>query len=279
MHRPAYNALKKSLGSTGNEAQAIIFVADRKQARLTALDMITFAASEAVAADQRRFLNNDSHQDSKYMGDVNKNVSEQTLRSTLEYGVGFLHDGMSDSEKDFIKNLYKLGTIRVLVVIYTMSWSIDDLESHLVIVLDTERFDGHEHRSVEYSIPDMLQMMGRANIAVSKGSGSPSQSAKCILYCHTPKKEYFIKFLQEPLPIESQLDHSLHDHLNADIIAGTVENKQDAVDWITWTFMYRRISQNPNYYNLPGRTGQHINDFLSELIEQTVEDLQKAKCI
>lgn len=51
MHRPAYNALKKSLGSTGNEAQAIIFVADRKQARLTALDMITFAASEAVAAD------------------------------------------------------------------------------------------------------------------------------------------------------------------------------------------------------------------------------------
>lgn len=279
MHRPAYNALKKSLGSTGNEAQAIIFVADRKQARLTALDMITFAASEAVAADQRRFLNNDSHQDSKYMGDVNKNVSEQTLRSTLEYGVGFLHDGMSDSEKDFIKNLYKLGTIRVLVVIYTMSWSIDDLESHLVIVLDTERFDGHEHRSVEYSIPDMLQMMGRANIAVSKGSGSPSQSAKCILYCHTPKKEYFIKFLQEPLPIESQLDHSIHDHLNADIIAGTVENKQDAVDWITWTFMYRRISQNPNYYNLPGRTGQHINDFLSELIEQTVEDLQKAKCI
>lgn len=279
MHRPAYNALKKSLGSTGNEAQAIIFVADRKQARLTALDMITFAASEAVAADQRRFLNNDSHQDSKYMGDVNKNVSEQTLRSTLEYGVGFLHDGMSDSEKDFIKNLYKLGTIRVLVVIYTMSWSIDDLESHLVIVLDAERFDGHEHRSVEYSIPDMLQMMGRANIAVSKGTGSPSQSAKCILYCHTPKKEYFIKFLQEPLPIESQLDHSIHDHLNADIIAGTVENKQDAVDWITWTFMYRRISQNPNYYNLPGRTGQHINDFLSELIEQTVEDLQKAKCI
>jgi pre-mRNA-splicing helicase BRR2 len=43
--------------------------------------------------------------------------------------------------------------------------------------------------------------------------------------------------------------------------------------------MYRRISQNPNYYNLVGRTGQHINDFLSELIENTVDDLVKAKCI
>lgn len=37
-----------------------------------------------------------------------------------------------------------------------MSWSIDDLESHLVIVLDAEHYDGHEHRSIEYSIPDML---------------------------------------------------------------------------------------------------------------------------
>ena len=135
-----------------------------------------------------------------------------------------------------------------------MSWSIDDLESHIVIVLDAERFDGHEHRNIEYSIPDMLQMMGRAN-KTHAVKGGASQSAKCVLYCHTPRKEYFIKFLQEPLPIESQLDHSLHDHLNADVVAGTIENKQDAVEWITWTFMYRRISQNPNYYNLAGRTG------------------------
>jgi pre-mRNA-splicing helicase BRR2 len=105
-----------------------------------------------------------------------------------------------------------------------MSWTIDDLESHLVIVLDAERFDGHEHRSVEYSIPDMLQMMGRANVPLTHKSQS-SQAAKCILYCHTPRKEYFIKFLQEPLPIESQLDHSLHDHLNADVVAGTIESK------------------------------------------------------
>ena len=67
--------------------------------------------------------------------------------------------------------------------------------------------------------------------------------------------------------------------MNADVVAGTVENKQDAVDWITWTFMYRRISQNPNYYNMAGRTGSHINDFLSELVETTVDDLQRAKCI
>ena len=81
---------------------------------------------------------------------------------------------MSDPEKEFVKKLYKAGTIRLLVVIFNMSWSIDDLESHIVVLLDAERFDGHEHRSIEYSIPDVLQMIGRANVTISKGSNQAS---------------------------------------------------------------------------------------------------------
>ena len=86
------------------------------------------------------------------------------MRTTLEHGIGILHDGMNDSEMTFMKKLYQEGSIRLLIVVYTLSWTIDELESHLVIILDAERFDGQEHKSVEYSIPDMLQMMGRANL-------------------------------------------------------------------------------------------------------------------
>ena len=79
--------------------------------------------------------------------------------------------------------------------------------------------------------------------------------------------------------MESELNHYLIEHLNSEIVAKTIENKQDAIDWITWTFMYRRLSQNPNFYNLYNISGQHINDYLSELIENTVSQLESNNMI
>jgi len=97
--------------------------------------------------------------------------------------------------------------------------------------------------------------------------------------CQTSKKEFFKKFLNDPLPVESHLDHCLHDHFNAEIVTKTIENKQDAVDYLTWTFLYRRMTNNPNYYNLQGVTHRHLSDHLSELVENTLHDLEQSKCI
>ena len=116
-------------------------------------------------------------------------------------------------------------------------------------------------------------MMGRA------GRITKDEEGKCVVLCQSSKKEFFKKFLFEPLPVESHLEWSLHDHFNAEVVTKTIENKQDAVDYLTWTFLYRRMTQNPNYYNLQGTTHRHLSDNMSELVETTLEDLKQMKCI
>jgi len=106
------------------------------------------------------------------------------------------------------------------------------------MILDTQRYDGQEKRYVDYTIPDMLQMMGRA----SRTNDSKVSHAKCLVFCHSPKKDYYKKFLYEPYPCESHLNHFLGEHLNTEIVAKTISCKQDCIDWLTWTFFYRRLT-------------------------------------
>ena len=143
----------------------------------------------------------------------------------------------------------------------------------MVIIMGVQTFDGQEHRYVDYAIADVLQMMGRAC--------RPTQdtSSRCILMCQQTRKDFFKKFLNEALPVESSLPGYLHDHFNAEIVAKTIENKQDAVDWCTWTWFYRRLMQNPGFYNLQGTTPTHVADYLSELVETTLSDLVQSDCI
>ncbi|CAF4658766.1 unnamed protein product, partial [Rotaria sp. Silwood2] len=102
---------------------------------------------------------------------------------------------------------------------------------------------------------------------------------KVILMCLSTKKDFYKKFLYESIPIESHLDYYLHDCFNAEIVTKTIENKQDAIDYLTWTLLYRRMTLNPNYYNLQNVSHQHLSDHLSELVENTLQNLEQSKCI
>eukprot|EP00435_Cladocopium_sp_Y103_P043531 s679_g12.t1 len=260
MSRPVYQSIKQF----SPEKPVIVFVPDRKQARMTAIDLLLHAASDDKP---KRFL----HVSDDAMRPHLAAAREKSLKQTLEYGVGFLHEGFSATERAVIERLFEAGAIQVLVATEQLGWGMTML-AHLVVIMDTKKFDGRENRYVDYPIHDVLQMMGRAS------RPGIDQSGMVVLLTQNSKKEYYKKFIYEPLPVESHLDQRMADHMNAEIVMKTIENKQDAVDWLTWTFYYRRLSQNPNYYGLQGVTHQHLSDHLSEVVENTVEGLERFGC-
>nr|WCZ58665.1 U5 small nuclear ribonucleoprotein 200 kDa [Seculamonas ecuadoriensis] len=261
MSKPMYLAIKYS----AVDKPVMVFVPSRKQTRVTALELLSFVAGEE---NTKRFVHAAESDLDVYL----QAVEDSTLQQTLEYGVAYLHEGLSKNDAQIVNQLYSAGAVQILILNYSMCWSTP-LSTHMVVIMGTQFYDGREHRYVDYPVTDVLQMMGRAARPLEDDSG------KCFLFCHGPRKDYYKKFTYEPLPVESHLDRFLADHMNAEIVSRVVENKQAAVDYLTWTFLYRRITQNPNYYNLQGVSHQHVSDYLSELIESVIGNLESSKCI
>ena len=53
---------------------------------------------------------------------------------------------------------------------------------------------------------------------------------------------------------------------------GSIRNKQDAIDWITWTYFFRRLMRNPSYYDLESVDHKSVNAYLSALVEGALKN-------
>ncbi|KAE8716021.1 RING finger protein [Hibiscus syriacus] len=213
MNKPAYAAIC----THSPTKPVLIFVSSRRQTRLTALDIIQYAASDE---NPRQFLSMPEED----LQMVLSQVTDQNLRHTLQFGIGLHHAGLNDKDRSL-----------VLVCTSTLAWGVN-LPAHLVIIKGTEYYDGKTKRYVDFPITDILQMMGRA------GRPQYDQHGKAVILVHEPKKSFYKKFLYEPFPVESSLREQLHDHMNAEIVSGTICRKEDAVHYLTWTYLFRRLT-------------------------------------
>ncbi|QCE13990.1 P-loop containing nucleoside triphosphate hydrolase [Vigna unguiculata] len=262
MNKPAYAAI-----CTHSPAKPVlIFVSSRRQTRLTALDLIQFAASDEQS---RQFLS--LPEETLQM--VLSQVSDQNLRHTLQFGIGLHHAGLNDKDRSLVEELFGNNKIQAyFFCTSTLAWGVN-LPAHLVIIKGTEYYDGKAKRYVDFPITDILQMMGRA------GRPQFDQHGKAVILVHEPKKSFYKKFLYEPFPVESSLREYLHNHINAEIISGTICHKQDAVHYLTWTYLFRRLMVNPAYYGLENADSEFLNSYLSSLVQNTFEDLEDSGCI
>ncbi|XP_011922281.1 PREDICTED: activating signal cointegrator 1 complex subunit 3 isoform X3 [Cercocebus atys] len=261
MNKPAFQAIR----SHSPAKPVLIFVSSRRQTRLTALELIAFLATEE---DPKQWLNMDERE----MENIIATVRDSNLKLTLAFGIGMHHAGLHERDRKTVEELFVNCKVQVLIATSTLAWGVN-FPAHLVIIKGTEYYDGKTRRYVDFPITDVLQMMGRA------GRPQFDDQGKAVILVHDIKKDFYKKFLYEPFPVESSLLGVLSDHLNAEIAGGTITSKQDALDYITWTYFFRRLIMNPSYYNLGDVSHDSVNKFLSHLIEKSLIELELSHCI
>lgn len=269
MNRPTFLAIKNH----SPEKPVIVFVASRRQTRLTAKDLINYCGMED---NPRRFVRMSED-------DLELNlarVKDDALREALNFGIGLHHAGLVESDRQLAEELFANNKIQVLVATSTLAWGVN-LPAHLVVVKGTQFFDAKIEGYRDMDLTDVLQMLGRA------GRPQFDTSGIARIFTQDSKKAFYKHFLHTGFPVESTLHKVLDNHLGAEVSAGTIGTQQDALDYLTWTFFFRRLHKNPSYYGLEISAEEQntmaaqatAQDFMVELVGKSLNDLAESSCV
>ncbi|KAK6827944.1 Sec63 Brl domain-containing protein [Apiospora arundinis] len=269
MNRPTFLAVK----THSPDKPVIVFVPSRRQTRLTAKDLINFCGLED---NPRRFL----HMDEDDLQLNLSRVKDEALKEAISFGIGLHHAGLVESDRQLSEELFLNNKIQILVATSTLAWGVN-LPAHLVVVKGTQFYDAKIEGYKDMDLTDVLQMLGRA------GRPQFDNSGVARIFTKDAKKDFYKHFLHTGFPVESSLHTVLDNHLCAEVSAETIVTKQDALDYLTWTFFFRRLHKNPSYYGLEVSAEEHntiaaqqmANDFMIEMVNNSLDQLADSKCV
>ena len=124
-----------------------------------------------------------------------------------------------------------------------MAWGVN-LPAHAVVIKGTEIYDAKHGAFVDLGILDVLQIFGRAGRPQFDTSGHGT-----IITSHD-KLSHYLSLLTCQYPIESSFEKSMTDNLNAEIALGTVANVDEAVQWLSYSYLLIRMKKNPIAYGV-----------------------------
>lgn len=269
MNRPTFLAIKNH----SPDKPVIVFVASRRQTRLTAKDLINLCGMED---NPRRFLRMDEN-------DLQLNlarVKDEALKEAVSFGIGLHHAGLVESDRQLAEELFLHRKIQILVATSTLAWGVN-LSAHLVVVKGTQFYDAKVEGYRDMDLTDVLQMLGRA------GQPQFDNSGVARILTQDSKKDFYKHILHTGFPVESSLHTVLDNHLCAEVSAGTITTKQDALDYLTWTFFFRRLHKNPSYYGPKLSADEHstaaaqqlANDYMVDMVDRSLDELAASGCV
>lgn len=292
VHEMAWKKVKDSL-QRGH--QAMIFVHSRKGTAMAAREMLSRAAEDLV---EDIFLGGESskggavRQPGKSSGKDGTETSSAVLptwaakeiakskssdiRDLCARGVGIHNAGLPRPDRKLVEKLFAEGVIRLLCCTATLAWGVN-LPARTVIIMGTEVYNAEKGGFVQLGMLDVMQIFGRAGRPQFDTEGEGT-----IITMHEHLGTY-LSLLTSSIPIESKLGASasrLADHLNAEIVSGTVSSIGEGVRWLSYTYLSVRMPQNPLVYGIDWsevEADSGLHSRRATLIEQASKALDDAR--
>ncbi|CCH43112.1 pre-mRNA-splicing helicase BRR2 [Wickerhamomyces ciferrii] len=256
MIKPTYLAIKSFKG-----AASVVFVPSRKQCVEIGLEFLRLADVDGISFLQAELENAEK---------LISKVTDETLATLLSNGIGFFYKNMNKTDRKVVEYLFQNDVLSVLFA--TRDTASFAPSGDLVIVLSTQFYEGKEHRYIDYPINEVLEMIGCSQ-------GAPNQTDKVLILTNSTKRDYYKKFLNESLPVESFLNVFIHDQFLNEISTGLIKSRQDCIDWLTFSYFYRRLQANPSFYGVKDISHVGLSSYLTELVESSLNELAGAKLI
>jgi len=207
--------------------QTLVFVHSRKETSKTARFLRDMAVERETITS---FVKPDGAA-REILQEEAQNVKDANLRDLLPFGFAIHHAGMTREDRTLVEELFGNGWVQVLVCTATLAWGVN-LPAHTVIIKGTQIYNPEKGRWVELSSQDVLQMLGRA------GRPQFDTFGEGIIITNHSELQYYLSLLNQQLPIESQFVSRLADNLNAEVVSGNVRNRDEAVQWLGYTYLY-----------------------------------------
>jgi ATP-dependent DNA helicase HFM1/MER3 len=189
------------------------------------------------------------------------------LRETVASGVAFHHAGLDLDDRTQVEKGFLSHDISVICCTSTLAVGVN-LPCHLVIVKNTVTYTNEGLQ--EYSDLETMQMLGRA------GRPQFDVTAVAVIMTRQTKAGRYEVMVTGQDMLESKLHSNLIDHMNAEIGLGTIRDLVSARKWLTGTFLYVRLQQNPTHYRLEGaRSGQNIEEQVDDICFRDISLLRE----
>ncbi|OQR84785.1 hypothetical protein ACHHYP_12807 [Achlya hypogyna] len=254
--------------------QVMIFVHSRKETVATiraVLDIAARCGTLDLFAPGEPVKEAASHQLQQLVG----KSRNRELQEFVGHACGIHHAGMLRSDRNLTEQLFENGELRVLCCTATLAWGVN-LPAHAVLIKGTQIYNAEKGCMTPLSMLDVMQIFGRA------GRPQYDTSGEATIVTTHDQLDHYLRLLVQQAPIESALIKTLPDHLNAEIVSGTVATMAEALVWLSYTYLNVRMLKSPMTYGMS--FDERANDPMlvnkrSALLKQAAETLEACRMI